>query len=221
MSEENRNTPEENRPAFDDSVEPIESIEKTVEELKRKIQELSEKNAAEPEEKPEEKAEEDPGTPEFTEPEPEEKAEEAKDTAARILNDSIETIKEKTGQVINHPDMQKTLDFIRTNAVKAVTAARTKLDEFSADPKMQEVSRKTAEAFKNASDTIGDAVRPVVQNVDAFMNKPEVQEKLADLRTAAAEVTDKAVDTVRDLLKADDEDASGSKEETRDKNDAE
>lgn len=217
MSEENRNTPEENRPVFDDSVDPIESIEKTVEELKRKIQELSEKNAAEPEEKPAE----DPGTPEFTEPEPAEKAEEAKDTAAKILNDSIETIKEKTEQVISHPDMQKTLDFIRTNAVKAVTAARTKLDEFSADPKVQEVSRKTAEAFKNASDTIGDAVKPVVQNVDAFMNKPEVQEKLADLRTAAAEVTDRAVDTVKDLLKMDDEDASGSEEDTEKKNDAE
>ncbi len=213
MSEENKNIPEENKPAFDDSVEPIESIEKTVEELKRKIQELSEKNAAEPEAKPAEtpeevpaSAEKDPGTPEFTAPKPEEKAEEVKETAARILNDSIETIKEKTEQVMNHPDMQKTLDFIRSNAVKAVTAARAKLDEISADPKVQEVSRKTAETFKSAADTIGDAVKPVVQNVDTFMNKPEVQEKLADLRTAAAEVTDKAVDTVKDLLNIDEED---------------
>jgi hypothetical protein len=108
-----------------------------------------------------------------------------------------------------------------TNAVKAVTAARTKLDEFSADPKVQEVSRKTAETFKNAADTIGEAVKPVVQNVDAFMNKPEVQEKLADLRTAAAEVTDKAVDTVKDLLNIDDEDTSRSEEDTEDKNDTE
>ena len=217
MSEENKNVPEDNKPVFDDSVEPIESIEKTVEELKRKIQELSEKNAAEAEVKPEE----DPGIPEFAEPEVREEPEEAKDTAANLLNDSIETIKEKTEQVMSSPDLQKTLDFIRSNAVKAVSAARTKLDEISADPKVQEVSRKTAETFKNAADTIGEAVKPVVQNVDAFMNKPEVQEKLADLRTAAAEVTDKAVDTVKDLLKIDDEDTSRSEEDTEDKNDTE
>ena len=81
---------------------------------------------------------------------------------------------------------------------------------------MQEVSRKAAETFKSAADTITDAVKPVVQNVDEFMNKPEVQDTLANIRTTAAEVTDKAVDTVKDLLKIDDEDTSKAEEDTED-----
>ena len=144
-----------------------------------------------------------------------EKAEELKDNARQTLDESIDTIKEKAEEVMNNPDLKKTLDFIRANAVKAVTAAKNKWDEFTADPKVQEVSRKTAETIKGAADSFNEAVKPVVQNVDTFMNKPEVQETIANIRTTAADVTNKVVDTVSDLLNLDDEDTSKSEEDSK------
>ena len=208
MSDEEKVTVEEEKPEFDDSREPIESIEKTVEELKRKIQELSETAA-------EKEKEEDPSIPDFIAPAAE-KAEEVKET----LSESVENIKEKTAETVkNNPDLAKTLDFIRANVIKAADATRDAFTKIASDPKVQEVGEKTQEAVKNAGDAISEAAKPIVQNIDEFMNKPEVQEKIADIRTAAADTIDRAKEAVENILhqgeEAPKEDAD-SKDETKD-----
>ena len=65
----------------------------------------------------------------------------------------ISDIKEKAQNVSANPDVQKTIAYIKENAVKAVDLAKIKIDEISNDPKVKEYADKAKESVKNASET--------------------------------------------------------------------
>ena len=119
MSENNKNVD------FNDEKEPIDSIEQTVEDLKKKIAELSEEKELEAENNNE------------AADERMQKIQEIKDATVNTLKNSISDIKEKAQNVSANPDVQKTIAYIKENAVKAVDLAKIKIDEISNDPKVK------------------------------------------------------------------------------------
>lgn len=135
MSENNKNVD------FNDEKEPIDSIEQTVEDLKKKIAELSEEKELEAENNNE------------AADERMQKIQEIKDATVNTLKNSISDIKEKAQNVSANPDVQKTIAYIKENAVKAVDLAKIKIDEISNDPKVKEYADKAKESVKNATET--------------------------------------------------------------------
>ena len=131
MSENNKNVD------FNDEKEPIDSIEQTVEDLKKKIAELSEEKELESENNNE------------AADERMQKIQEIKDATVNTLKNSISDIKEKAQNVSTNPDVQKTIAYIKENAVKAVDLAKIKIDEISNDPKVMEYADKAKESVKN------------------------------------------------------------------------
>ena len=73
------------------------------------------------------------------------KIQEIKDATVNTLKNSISDIKEKAQNVSANPDVQKTIAYIKENAVKAVDLAKIKIDEISNDPKVKEYADKAKE----------------------------------------------------------------------------
>ncbi len=208
MSENNKNID------FNDEKEPIESIEKTVEDLKKKIAELSE-----------EKEKEAVGTE--TTDDNKQKIQEIKDATVNSVMTSINDIKEKAQQVSENPDVQKTIAYIKENAVKAVEMAKGKIDEISKDPKVKEYADKAVETVKNvsssaskyvdehlddktkenlsnayesASKAVSEGTKKVVTAADEFINKPEVQETLEKVKTGANDIAEKGANAIKNFF---------------------
>lgn len=202
---------------FNDEKEPIESIEKTVEDLKKKIQELSEeKEVKEAEEEVKEVSEE-----------AKTKIKEIKDSTVDTLSTAIKDIKEKASTVSENPDVQKTIAYIKENAVKAVDSAKVKIAEIQKDPKFKEYTDKAVETAKNAGDSVSKFVdehldektkgdlknaydtaskavvegsKKVVTAANDFYNKPEVQETIEKVKTGANEVFEKGSEAVKNFF---------------------
>lgn len=205
---------EESTPAVDDSKEPIDSIEKTVADLKKKIEELSD-------EEDEKQPDDDKlSIPKFITDEQKAKISEIKEKAAATVNESIDDIKKKGSNAVNNPDLQKTIAFIKANAVKAVDTAKVKIDEIRNNPNVQQsvknVEGKTNDALKSAkeklspyaeqaSQAIQSGTKTVVKNVDEFMNKPEVRENLNKAREKVADLANKSVEAVKEFFSDDEE----------------
>ncbi len=209
MSENNKNID------FNDEKEPIESIEKTVEDLKKKIAELSE-------EKKKEAVSDEESTDENKQ-----KIQEIKDATVNTVMTSINDIKEKAQQVSENPDVQKTIAYIKENAVKAVEKAKGKIDEISNDPKVKEYADKAVETVKSASSTatkyvdehlddktkenisnaydsaskaVKEETKKIVTAADEFMNKPEVQEKIEKMKTSANDIAEKGAEALKSFF---------------------
>ena len=210
MSENNKNVD------FNDEKEPIDSIEQTVEDLKKKIAELSE-----------EKELEDENNNEAAD-ERMQKIQEIKDATVNTLKNSISDIKEKAQNVSANPDVQKTIAYIKENAVKAVDLAKIKIDEISNDPKVKEYADKAKESVKNATETatkyvdehldektkenlsnaydsaskkVAEGTKKIVTAADEFLNKPEVQETLEKAKKGANDIVEKGSEALKNLFK--------------------
>lgn len=210
MSENNKNVD------FNDEKEPIDSIEQTVEDLKKKIAELSEKKELEAENNNE------------AADERMQKIQEIKDATVNTLKNSISDIKEKAQNVSANPDVQKTIAYIKENAVKAVDLAKIKIDEISNDPKVKEYADKAKESVKNASETaskyvdehldektkenlsnaydsaskkVAEGTKKIVTAADEFLNKPEVQDTLEKAKKGANDIVEKGSEALKNLFK--------------------
>lgn len=210
MSENNKNVD------FNDEKEPIDSIEQTVEDLKKKIAELSEEKELEAENNNE------------AADERMQKIQEIKDATVNTLKNSISDIKEKAQNVSANPDVQKTIAYIKENAVKAVDLAKIKIDEISNDPKVKEYADKAKESVKNASETaskyvdehldektkenlfnaydsaskkVAEGTKKIVTAADEFLNKPEVQDTLEKAKKGANDIVEKGSEALKNLFK--------------------
>ena len=210
MSENNKNVD------FNDEKEPIDSIEQTVEDLKKKIAELSEEKEFEAENNNE------------AADERMQKIQEIKDATVNTLKNSISDIKEKAQNVSSNPDVQKTIAYIKENAVKAVDLAKIKIDEISNDPKVKEYADKAKESVKNASETatkyvdehldektkenlsnaydsaskkVEEGTKKIVTAADEFLNKPEVQDTLEKAKKGANDIVEKGSEALKNLFK--------------------
>ena len=203
MSENNKNVD------FNDEKEPIDSIEQTVEDLKKKIAELSEEKELEAENNNE------------AADERMQKIQEIKDATVNTLKNSISDIKEKAQNVSANPDVQKTIAYIKENAVKAVDLAKIKIDEISNDPKVKEsvknatetatkyvdehLDEKTKENLSNAYDSaskkVAEGTKKIVTAADEFLNKPEVQETLEKAKKGANDIVEKGSEALKNLFK--------------------
>ena len=210
MSENNKNVD------FNDEKEPIDSIEQTVEDLKKKIVELSEEKELEAENNNE------------AADERMQKIQEIKDATVNTLKNSISDIKEKAQNVSSNPDVQKTIAYIKENAVKAVDLAKIKIDEISNDPKVKEYADKAKESVKNASETatkyvdehldektkenlsnaydsaskkVAEGTKKIVTAADEFLNKPEVQDTLEKAKKGANDIVEKGSEALKNLFK--------------------
>ncbi len=203
---------------FDEASEPIDTIEKTVADLKKKIQHLTDEAEEEldipnfanrSEEKVEEIKEElDTAGDDFRE-ETKETVEEVKEEAKEFVEEAkekaqeaVETIKT---EVENNEQLQKTVSYIKDNAVKAADVAKNKVDEIRKDPKFQAVEEKAANAFQSVSKTVGESTKTIVQKVDTFVNRPDVQDKIYKARITVADVAKKGTKTIKGLFKKDEE----------------
>lgn len=210
MSENNKNVD------FNDEKEPIDSIEQTVEDLKKKIAELSEEKEFEAENNNE------------AADERMQKIQEIKDATVNTLKNSISDIKEKAQNVSANPDVQKTIAYIKENAVKAVDLAKIKIDEISNDPKVKEYADKAKESVKNATETatkyvdehldektkenlsnaydsaskkVAEGTKKIVTAADEFLNKPEVQDTLEKAKKGANDIVEKGSEALKNLFK--------------------
>lgn len=210
MSENNKNVD------FNDEKEPIDSIEQTVEDLKKKIAELNEEKELEAENNNE------------AADERMQKIQEIKDATVNTLKNSISDIKEKAQNVSANPDVQKTIAYIKENAVKAVDLAKIKIDEISNDPKVKEYADKAKESVKNATETatkyvdehldektkenlsnaydsaskkVAEGTKKIVTAADEFLNKPEVQETLEKAKKGANDIVEKGSEALKNLFK--------------------
>jgi len=217
MSEENKNPQEDEKKDinFDDDKEPIESIEKTVEDLKRKIQELSEENE-------QADAEKDNINGDAAK----EKISETLDSTAKKVADGLNELKEKAKDAANSEETRKSIAYIKTNAVKAMDAARTTIHSLKNDPNLQAAGNKAvdsvskfADAAKNKGEEmyghlddqtksniedvcnkVSDSVKEGIKTVDEYMSRPEVQKKISEVKMTAIDLTQKSVEKVKNLL---------------------
>ncbi len=187
-----------NNGSFDNEKEPIESIEKTVEDLKKKIQELSIEN---------EKVEESVSKSE--------KFAELKEATVEKMSESIKDIKQKATEVASNADLQNTIHFIKENAVKAVTNAKTKIETLCNDPKFIENTNRGKEVLSNVGDSlqekasdvyqkaekiVSEGTKSVVASVNDFYNRSEVQETIGKVKNTVTDLADKGSNAVKDIL---------------------
>jgi gas vesicle protein len=213
MSEENKN-PNDNdhKVDFDDEKDPIDSIEKTVEDLKRKIQELSDED-----EKTEEQQKFDAGKEKITE---------TVDTASKTIADGFHDLKDKVVDYTKSDEMQKSLAYVKEHAVKAMDMAKDTYNKLKNDPNLQAAGNKAvdsigkfADAAKNKgqefyngldADTknkiedtcvkVSDGVKEGIKAVDEYVSRPEVQEKITEVKTTAVDLAQKGTEKVKELI---------------------
>ncbi len=184
--------------------EPIDLIEKNVESLRKKIQALGDEM--------EDTNEDSVSIPTFTNEEESPKVEDLKETAKTTLDNSFNNIKESATKVINdNPKLKNSLDFIKKNAMKAVSIAKEKVDELKSNPKVGDVADKAGDSLKDFANVagekakevttnLGEAIKPLKENVDEFIKKPEVHDALDKVKDTTTNVANKALETVNDFI---------------------
>lgn len=199
-SEKKETVEEKKEIDFHDPKEPIDSIEKTVEDLKKKIQDLNDQEA----EKAKEEEAQDDGIniPSFVSEEQKARIKEIKESTVKTVSDSIDTIKEKAGNAKN-PDLAKTVEYIKANAVKAVELAKVRIDEVKNDPKIQSVADKAGNSIKKVSSVAADQAKKAADYVDNHID-PQTKENLKNAADKAGkavnEGTKKVVTGVNDFV---------------------
>ena len=198
---------------FDDSTEPIESIQKTVEDLKRKIQELStEEEGKTTTEETSEKEDEQFKIPDFIAPHAETLQQEVVDKTKKAAS----AVKEKAEKLNENEDIRKILDYIKKNATKAYDTAMIKLDELKQDPKVKDVSDKASDAYQQAKDyivpktkeitnVIKDTTQKTITKVNDFVSRPDVQDTIQKVKDTTKQAVDKGIETVRNMIHSKDE----------------
>ncbi|MBR2067510.1 MAG: hypothetical protein IJ875_04530 [Solobacterium sp.] len=193
--------------------EPLDTIEKTVEDLRKKIQELSDEQDARKEQYsiPEFASEEVEKIEEIIKEDEEivkEKTEDLKDNALKVMNDSFENVKSATNKVLqDKPELKKSVDFIKNNAMKAVDVAKDKYKDLAKNPKVAELSEKANDAMKDAANiasetakSVSTAMKPLLDNAQEYIQKKEVQEKLDKVKETTVQVANTVKDSVLDFL---------------------
>lgn len=158
---------------LDRNHEPIDSIEKTVEDLKKKIQELSEEQEA---------------ASENAEPTTSEKIAEFTDNAKEIVSASIDALQKKASQAKDNADLQKTIAYVRENAMKAVTVAKDRIEEIRKDPKTVENTEKAKDAVKELSETVSEKAQKAADYISGRIDD-DTKQSLQD----AYDKTSKAI----------------------------
>lgn len=203
MSEDNKDNVREN----------IDDIEKTVDDLKKKIQEISEET--------EEEKKMDEDVPRFAEAR--RKLKEIRENTINTVNKSIADVREAAEKPHDQKDFNKTMEYIRDNAQKAVESARIRMDEIRNDPKLkssladmqakadevkdktknyfdsklsEEQKEKLKESSEKANKVLNDTARNAAKAYDDFVNKPQVQE----FNRKANEMAEKGVNKVKDFF---------------------
>lgn len=202
--------------------EPIAHIEKTVDDLKKKIEEITEKNEPEDEEK-----EHRFSIPEFSlNEEQKEKLNDLKTTAAAKADEikdkaaaGFDEVKDKARELRDNVDLDKTVDFIKNNAVKAVGTAKKAYGDLKEDPRVQqaadaaknakdaaakfldehipeETQAKAKEGFDKAKSAVGEGINTVKEKV----SDPETQEKVKSFTGMVAETFKKGIAKVKGLF---------------------
>lgn len=185
---------------FRDPKEPIDSIEKTVEDLKKKIQELNDQE----EEKAKEEEAKDDGVniPSFVSEEQKARIREIKESTVRTVSDSIDNIREKAENAKN-PDLARTVEYIKANAVKAIELAKVRIDEVRNDPKVQSAADKAGNSLKKVSAAAADQAKKAADYVDTHMD-PKTKENLKNAADKAGQAvnegTRKVVSGVNDFV---------------------
>lgn len=201
--------------------EPIDSIEETVEELRKKIAELDEEEKSA---KAEKEAEDKDHS--LLSDEQKQKVTELKDSAVKTVNDSIDQIKQKANDIKDSASLDKTVAYIKEHAVNAADTAKQKIDDIKNDPRVSEAGIKASEKLKEAAGNaqsfyedhvseqtrenisqgvnkaagyVKEGTRKAVQNVDAFVNRPDVQEKIGSIKKDTADLLKKGSDFVSSL----------------------
>ncbi len=181
----------------DNEKEPIESVEKTVEELKRKIQEIT------IDEKEEDKDS-------FFNAE---KLEELKESTKSTLESSINTIKNTAAKASENPDVQKTVNYIKENAMRVAGFAKDKLDEVSKNEKVQDAVQKAEkyvneniapsakDGWENLSKSVNQGTKNLVDGVNEYVNRPDVQEKIEKVKASASDAASKGTDAIKNFFK--------------------
>lgn len=222
MSEEKNlnNTDQVNETAGSQEIKtddkPIESIEKTVEDLKKKIQEITSDTG-------EAKAPIDFKLND----EQKEKIETIRRNTVESVSNTINEVRKKADEVKENADVQKTIDFLKANAIKAVDTAKAKITEFYENPDVRKtldnagakarelgdtaarkvdsmLSDQQKEAlktnFEQISGKVVEGVDTASKKINEFVAKPEVQQTIQKTREGARELADKGADMIKDLF---------------------
>ena len=172
--------------------EPIESIEQTVADLKKKIEELTEEQ-----EKAAEETEKDTGDriAAFTE------------NAKEIVSASIDEIRSKAEDLTENADLQKTIAYIRDNAMKAVTMTKEKIEEIRQDPKTQENTEKAMDAVRSVGEKVNEHARKAGEYISDRIDddaKETLHEACETATKALEEGTRKVVEEVSEFVNRED-----------------
>ena len=172
--------------------EPIESIEQTVADLKKKIEELTEEQ-----EKAAEETQKDTGDriAAFTE------------NAKEIVSASIDEIKAKAEDLSENADLQKTIAYIRDNAMKAVTMTKEKIEEIRQDPKTQENTEKAMDAVRSVGEKVNEHARKAGEYISDRIDddtKETLHEACETATKALEEGTRKVVEEVSEFVNRED-----------------
>ncbi len=190
-------------------------VEETVADLKRKIQQLSEEKEAE--------TRQEPASPLKTITDfkiDDQKIEEMKQDTAETLNRTFTSAREKANDVFSNADLQKTLNYLKNNASKAVDSACSSIDEFSSRPETKGVfdsaagavdslkqkaggllNDETKENLKNATEALKQGAADAGQKVQEYMSRPDVEDKIADVKEKASELVQKGSEALKDVFK--------------------
>ena len=160
-------------------------------DLKKKIQEISNEAQAK-------KEEESSSGIDFAINE--EKIRELREETAETLNRSVQGAKEKANDLLGNVDLSKTLNYLKTNAAKAVEQAKSSINEFS---EREDVKKTIAAAKEKASDlgekASGQKVKETSDAVTSYLQSDEVQDSIQNVKKTAKDLIDKCVETVRNF----------------------
>lgn len=204
MSEENK------KEVFETSEStPTQDVEKTVADLKKKIQEISNEAQAK-------KEEESSSGIDFAINE--EKIRELREETAETLNRSVQGAKEKANDLLGNVDLSKTLNYLKTNAAKAVEQAKSSINEFSEREDVKKtiaaVKEKASDLGEKASGILSDENKEMLQEklkeagqkvketsdaVTSYLQSDEVQDSIQNVKKTAKDLIDKCVETVRNF----------------------
>jgi len=128
------------------------------------------------------------------------KLDEFKDSAKQAVTSSIETVKEAAGKAMNNPEVAEKVNAVKDGIGKAVETAKVQASRITENPEVQKVAAAAQENFKKAADAVSAGTQAAVKKIDETLSKPEVQEKIADVRTKAAGLFNAAKNSVFGLI---------------------
>jgi hypothetical protein len=192
-------TAEEIKEAADHAAE---SIEKTVEDLRRKIKEIS---------SDEEKADDEP-TPSVDfglNEEQKAKIEEIRENTMKSVNETISEVKKKADEFTSNPDVRKTIDFLRANAIKAVDTARAKIEEIREKPELKRTFDSAEDAVKGFEGTARKTLDSAEEKAKEFSESAKktvdgflTEEKMEEIKKGIEKAEDAVNTTVDSAAKA-------------------